>query len=316
MALIKLYESAAAVALYGTEGWAINAMRYGFYTRRHDCVVLNNGAFAGLYKIYRDGTAIRVCTGTNVFEHYDSERDLFFTQITGGVNCYNDPIGMRYDNAVPAPYTYNGIISGPGKSGFLWRGLLYAAGGITVSKYTMAGTLDSSFTISGSITPYSADAMAITPDGLLVALDFDNGTYGVARFYDLTTATALHTSVFDKAHQAWVDTEHRNIWSINKTNGKLQTWSFDVAPSNFTAITMGANRSRYRQDDLSVTLRGSVNEPCPNWPVKWTLATAEGHLRDEVTFTNTSGVTENLYCGPGADDFVGATQTITVETGY
>jgi hypothetical protein len=126
----------------------------------------------------------------------------------------------------------------------------------------------------------------------------------------------MYTSVIDRAKRTFVDTKNKNIWSINLSTGKMQVWGFDVAPSSFSAITMGSNKARYRQDDLSVTLQGSVSEPVPNWPVSWSLSTSEGHLRDTVTTTDSSGITTNRYCGPGADDYVGGSQTITVSTGY
>ncbi len=96
----------------------------------------------------------------------------------------------------------------------------------------------------------------------------------------------------------------------------MQVWSFNIAPQNFSAITMSANRARYREDTLSVTLRGSINEPVPNWPVSWSLTTGEGRLETSDTVTDASGVATNRYFGPGVDDYVGGTQTITVSTGY
>jgi hypothetical protein len=314
MALIKLYEAANATTLYGTEVFGLSSYTFGWYMKRHDCVVFNNGAFAGNYKIFRDGTAARVCSGNGYQNSYDADRDLIYVNNwLGPTNYFTDPISLLYDPSKPARFTNNGLNF---HAAFIWQNFAYRVSAFTVTKYDLAGNILGTFNVTGSITPFIADIWTITDDGILVLVDDDNGTYGVARFYDMYTSTVLHTSVFDRARRSFVDTTHKNIWSINATTGKMQTWSFDVAPSNFTAITMGANRSRYRQDDLSVTLRGSVNEPVPYWPVKWTLTTAEGHLRDEITDTDASGVATNLYCGPGADDYVGATQTITVETGY
>jgi hypothetical protein len=79
---------------------------------------------------------------------------------------------------------------------------------------------------------------------------------------------------------------------------------------------MSSNQSRYKEDTLSVSLHGSNGEAVPNWPVKWELATSEGHLKEEITYTDLSGVATNAYCGPGATDFVGASQSILVSTGY
>jgi hypothetical protein len=245
---------------------------------------------------------------------YDKDLDAAFSTLLGSpsVNYYHDPIALRYDPSRPSQYTGSSIYLGA----VVWGSTLYRPGGSTVYKHTMDGTADGSLAFTGSITPFSPDALFITDDELLVGLDYDNATYGVVKIYDLRQNTALHESVFDRSTIAWVDTAHNNIWSINLTSGKMQTWSFQVAPSSFSAITMGANRSRYREDALSVTLRGSVSEPCPNWPITWVLTTAEGHLDDDYSVTDASGVAANKYCGPGADDFVGGGQTITVSTGY
>lgn len=311
MALIKLYEATNPSVLYGTENWT-GTYAIGFYTRRHDCVVFDNNST--VYKIYRDGTTIRLCQGRYYsYAGYDADLDLLFQHWPGGTNLYNDPIGMLGDPSHPCRFTYNGYSL---IGGFVWRGSHYWGYNVSITKSSMTGTLESTLSVTGSITPFFADTVAITDDGIAALIDYDNGTYGVVRFYNVFTNTVLHTSVFDRSWKAWVDTVNKNIWSINRTTNNLQVWSFDVAPQNFTAITMGSNRCRYRQDDVSATLRGSLNEPVPNWPVKWSLSTSEGHLRDEVVLTDANGLTTNLYCGPGVTDYVGGSQTITVETGY
>ena len=314
MALIKLYESANAVTLYGTETWGGTLSTYGWYMRRHDCVVYNNGGLNGIYKIFRDGTTCRVTTG-DVYQHaYDWDLDLtYIINSFGSANYYNDPIGLRFNPSLLARFT--SLAFGYSQS-FVWNQLAYRVGGATVTKYNMSGVSQGTFSLTGSISPFVADTWAITDDGIFVGIDTDNGTQGVVRFYDMATGTNLYTSVIDKSIRTFVDTTHNHIWSINAATGKMQVYSFDVAPTTFSAITMGANRCRYREDALSVTLTGSASEPVRNWPVKWTLTTAEGHLKDTVTLTDTSGVATNTYCGPGADDYVGGSQTITVETGY
>jgi hypothetical protein len=197
----------------------------------------------------------------------------------------------------------------------IWNGSYYRPTGSTVQKRSMSGTVQSTITVTGTQT-FSADRAFITQSGKLVVIDFDNGTYGVARFYDLTSSTMLYEAVFDRSFIACVDTVHEHIWALDLTTKKMKVWSFLIAPQNFSAITMSANRARYREDTLSVTLRGSLNEPVPNWPVSWALSTGEGRLEKSYTVTDASGVTTNRYFGPGVDDFVGGSQTITVSTGY
>jgi hypothetical protein len=177
----------------------------------------------------------------------------------------------------------------------------------------------------------------------LVVVDFDNGSYGVLRFYDLTTGTSLYTSVVERSRSIYVDRVHKNIWSVALDDSHMQVYSFDVAPYVFNPFTMGANKSRYRQDDLSGTLLGAQGEPVRFWPVGWRLTqpsmgggflgdfevgfgplgshgsggpSAEGHLEHDYTETDAAGVTENLYCGPGSLDYVGQSATIEAWTGY
>jgi hypothetical protein len=155
----------------------------------------------------------------------------------------------------------------------------------------------------------------ITPDGWFVGIDADNGTTGVVRFLNLYTG-ATYESYIEKSKCFFIDPFNKNIWSFRASDSRMQIYTFDVAPSSVSSITMGSNRKRYREDDLSVTLLGDRNEPVPNWPVHWELTTAEGHLKETVTLTDYSGVATNTYCGPGRADFVGGSQTITVSTGY
>jgi hypothetical protein len=311
MALIKLYEAASPSVLYGAETMAWT--RGSWYTKRHDCVIHNNGSLASTYKIYRDGTVIRACAGDGLPVGYDTDYDLHFSMNYGATNYFNDPIGLRFDPSKPATVTVNTIGS---ENGVARQQVYYRASGNTALKYSYAGVAQGSITVTGTVSPFSADTLAITDDGTLVLLDYDNGTYGVARFYNLLAGVVLHESVFDRSRKAWVDTAHNNIWSLNLSTGRMQVWSFLVAPSSFSAITMGANRCRYREDALSVTLRGSLLEPVPNWPVSWSLSTGEGHLQESFTLTDSAGVATNVYCGPGATDYVGGSQTITVSTGY
>lgn len=317
--LIKCYEATVPTTLYGAE--TFSSAGSGWYVKRHDCVV-HQTQLGSTYKIYRDGRCVRVCSsqGYNYVQGFDNDRDKIFIidfSLNIGGNHYNDPIGLKYDPNTECVFTPTGT-SGltTGTNGFIWKGNLYKIVGATITKYTLAGVSQGTFTVTGSITPFSADIVEITDDGTLIAIDFDNGTYGCVRFYDMSTGTSLHYSVFDRSKRAWVDRVNENIWSINLTSGMMQVWTFQVAPQNFSAITLGSNRSRYREDAASVILRGSVNEPCPFWPVAWSLSTSEGHLINTYSETDASGIATTAYCGPGATDYVGASQTIQVTTGY
>lgn len=318
--LMKLYESSAAVTLYGTETW--NAVGYLWYIRALDAMVYvsSYGHLGGFYRIFRDGTAIRTKAGlTYHYQHlYWHERDtLVFADTFGslGHSVVCEPISFVLDYMESSPLTATAL--GDGYSGATMYGGYYYRPYLsnTVRKHNMDGTLDSSFTVTGTQT-FAHDRVFITTDGILVAIDYDNGTYGVARFYNLWTATMLYEAVFDRSSIAGVDTVNSHIWSINLTTKNMQVWSFLIAPNNFSSITMSGNRARYREDTLSVTLRGSINEPVPNWPVAWSLSTNEGRLEKSYTLTDASGVATNRYFGPGLDDFVGGSQTITVSTGY
>ncbi len=317
MALIKLYETPSAVTLYGTETLYGYPTAFGYYLRRHDCVVFNNYTFQSTYKVYRDGTFVRVCQGDGGLYSMDHDADQMFYHniygVSGGQNAYLDPISLRQDYSKIPQFTYTGLSR---ERMAVWKGVGYRISGSTVTKYNMAGTSIGTFTLTGSITPFTPKTWAITKNNILVAIDDNNGTYGVARFYDLYAGTNLYTSTFNKASNVFIDTEHDNIWSIDATTKRMAIWSFQIAPTTFSAITMGANRCRYREDALSVTLTGSNNEPVFNWPVSWSLSTSEGHLEKNVTLTNASGVATNKYCGPGVSDYVGGSQTITVTTGY
>lgn len=312
MSLIKLYEASTATTLYGSEGFYTLG---GWYVKRHDCAIFNNQAGGSYYKIYRDGTAIRVRNGYGMLESFDADADSVYciNFFSSSVNYYSDPIHLGFNPSTPSKFTNKTHTMY--SNNYLWHGIAYGVAGSLVTKYNMAGTSLGTFSVTGA-QPFAMNTVAVTRDGILVVVDFDNGTYGVVRFYDLNTSTMLYEATFDRSKKVFVDTEHKHLWSINLTTNKMQVWSFLIAPQNFTSITMGSNRARYRQDDLSVTLRGSINEPVPNWPVAWSLSTGEGHLKEDVTMTNASGVATNLYCGPGADDYVGGSQTITVSTGY
>lgn len=321
MALLQLYEAANASTLLGTDTFGVVSGNHMQYSPRYDCAIYASpSAFTGFYKVYRDGRCVRVHMANNLYIGYDSDYDLFYHIDfvgTWGGNKYFDPLSLLIDGSKASRMTSTGI-SNRQIDAFLWHNEYYNVTGTTVYVYDLSASLVRSFSVTGSLAGFSGDRVFITPAGKLVVVDVSNPSLGKGhvRFYDLPTSTYLYESTFDTAKAIFVDTKHENIWTINNSTGKMQVWSFQVAPQNFSAITMGANRCRYREDALSVTLRGSNNEPAPYWVVKWTLATAEGHLIETYTETGLDGVATNTYCGPGATDYVGGSQTITVETAY
>lgn len=319
--LLKLYEAANATSLIGADQFLIGNSYFMGYSPRYDCAIYAGPSVStGFYKIYRDGSVARVHAANNLYLGYDADVDLIhnidFWGTLGG-NKYLDPLSLLIDRTKPARFLSTGI-SNREVGAMVWRGEYYNIAGGTVFVYALNGTFLRSFSVTGTLSGFSGDRVHITPNGKLVAIDAYNSTIGKGhvRFYDLTLGVNLYESTFETAKAVFVDTKHENIWTVNNTTNKMQVWSFQVAPNNFTAITMGSNKCRYREDALSVTLRGSDNEPAPYWVVKWSLSTGEGHLVKTYTETGLDGMVTNTYCGPGATDFVGGSQTITVETGY
>ena len=321
MALLKLYEATNATTLLGTDLFSMTGGNHMQYSPRLDCAFyITSGTSGGLYKIFRSGHAVRVHIANSWYTGYDVDYDLFYTidfPSSLGANKYFEPLSMLINRGHNSRMT-SAAITNREVDSVVWRGEYYAIAGTTIYVYSLSGSLLRSFSVTGTLTGFSGDRVFISPSGILVAIDANNTalTKGHVRFYDLTLGTNLYESTFDVAKAVFVDTQHENIWTINNSTSKMQVWSYQVAPQNFSAITMGSNRSRYREDALSVTLRGGNNEPAPYWVVKWTLSTSEGHLVETYTETGLDGIATNTYCGPGVDDYVGGTQVIQVETGY
>lgn len=318
MALLKLYESAAAITIPSAEDFT--TLSYGWYMRRYDCVVVLNTVYGGCFKLYRSGKVVRVCRsalGTSLAAGYDTNVDKMITVGFATAPLYNDVIGMLWNPQDLASITYTGTIIPSGHLHPIVYGQKYYRGsGSTVTSHnlTTGATIDT-YTVSGSITPFSMDRVDITDDGWLVCMDFDNGTYGVLRFYNLTTGEQYQSTV-DRAKFIWIDRVNKNVWVYRLSDNKLIVHTMHPAPATMSAVTMSGNRARYREDTLSVTLTGSSGEVVPYWPVEWIMSTSEGHLEFDYTETNASGVATNRYCGPGATDYVGASLTITARTMY
>jgi hypothetical protein len=324
MALLKLYESASAMALpLPVSGEDFSTSSMGWYLRRYDCAVMMSTGFGGCFKVFRSGHIVRMCRsgiGSGVyFANYDSDADKMFT--TGGagvVPVYNDVIGLQHNPQDPAALTYTGTLTPSAHfNNVVYRGKYYPspAGGTTVTSRNLAtGALIDTLVLTGSLT-FSANRVDITDDGWICLMDFDNASFGVIRFYHIDTGE-MYESTTDRAKFMWVDRVNNNIWIYRLSDNKMVVYDMQVAPATMSAITMGANRSRYREDNLSVTLTGSNGELVKNWPVEWLMSTSEGHLEFEVTETDESGIARNRYCGPGVNDYAGASLTITARTAY
>jgi len=312
---------------------AFSSMTAGWYMPRYDAAWYTGSSFLGShYKIFRDGSVVRTCVAAARSYGYDADLDRVMSFTISAAPLSHDPIGMKHDPGQPAALTYTGLILAGHALPFVWHGYYYTIFSTTVTKRNLAtGAAVTTYTLTG-VLPFPGGArLDITPDGVLVAW-VDNGTTTTVRFFDLTTSTNLYESVIDRAVSVFVDRVHKNIWAINFNTLKTQVYSFDVAPYIFSPFTMGANKSRYRQDTLSGTLLGSHGEPVRFWPVGWRLTqpivgggflgdvevgagplgsggsggpSAEGHLEHSYTETDAAGVTENLYCGPGSVDYVG-----------
>lgn len=326
MALLKLYASAAAISpLPGVVSGEdfVAAQSFGWYMRRYDCVVMFNSGYGGCFKLYRSGKVVRVCRAGQIYTvgGYDANVDKMMSLQYAGTfpyHMYNDAIGMMHNPQDQASITYAGVIIPDGHLHPVVYGQKYyhASGTANVlSRSLSTGALIDTVVLTGSITPFIGDRVDITDDGWLVGIDFDNGTVGVLRFYNLVTGEQ-YTSSVDRAKFIWIDRVNKNVWVYRLSDSKLVIYTMQVAPATMSAVTMSGNRARYREDTLSVTLTGASGEVVPYWPVEWTMSTGEGHLEFDYTETNASGVATNRYCGPGATDYVGASLTITARTAY
>jgi hypothetical protein len=341
--LIKLYQATAASTVDAID--AFSSITSGWYLPRYDAVwYAGSSGLGSIYRIFRSGLVVRMCGATSGrYYGYDADIDRVLSHEAGVASVLHDPVGQKYDPAAPATLTYTGLSASSHNYPFVWRGAYYTIVGAVVTKRNLAtGASEATYTLTGALTWFGGGRIHITPEGVLVAW-VDNGTYTVVRFYDLPTNTNLYESCMEQMRFVFVDAVHHNIWGIRLADSLMQVYSFDVAPYTFNPFTMGANKSRYRQDVLSGTLLGAQGEPVRFWPVGWRLTqpsmgggflgdlevgygalgsngslgpSAEGHLEHEWTLTDENGVTENLYCGPGSVDYVGQSATIEAWTGY
>jgi hypothetical protein len=135
--LLKTYESAAAITLQGSDTLSpTNTSSY--WMSRYDCVLYIGQVFQSIYKIYRDGTAVR-CSGSQgqiAFLGYDLNEDLVFTNMhlsTPHSNWYNDPIGLKYDFTKPAALTHTGwVLPDATFNAFVWGNNYYTGSVATI----------------------------------------------------------------------------------------------------------------------------------------------------------------------------------------
>jgi len=345
MALHKLYEANAATAFHGSDAWSSGHL---MFSKRDDGCLFFGNPFNGTYKVFRDGTAIRrVRAWGTAFYSYDVDRDRIIHIGVGSPTInYNIDTMHHIYNPNETPFIQFNASSALFYYGTIFRGEIYkgitAAGTTTVTKKDpVTGTTLGSFQTVATLTPFVSDITVITPEGLCILIDKDNGTYGVLQFYDLWKSQLLYETTIPRAYQVAVDYVNKNIWSVGIVSNRLQIHSFQVEPYAM-ALAMSSNRQRYNEDTLTATLTGSNNEKVVGWPVGWRLTqpvpgggflgdealgmaplgssgqpggTAEGHLETEYSVTDDLGEAHNTYCGPGAADFVGTSATIQAWTG-
>lgn len=325
--LIKLFESAASMAggLKSPDAsFSVFALSGGTqYIPSTDSFYVAGATHH--YRAYRDGTMVRIGAnlggGSLYFYDWNAGLPFYINLFTPATRMRFDPITwqprpatspvLAYDIVAATNYQKGNIL----KDGLLWYRLnatqvraLDATTGSTVTTLTTTGTASA----------YAIEYFGFTRDSLMIAVQWYNSFYnlGVVRVHDVATDTTLYETRIDSAWRGALDHVNNTIWSINKSTNNAQLWSLQPAPSAFSPFTVGSNRKRYREDAITTTLVGAHGELIKNWPVGWTLDTAEGHLEHLYTETDEDGVTTNKYCGPGADDYAGGTQIITAWTGY
>lgn len=316
--LKKLYTATVATTMPALDAFSV--ITGGWYQPRYDAVWYAGSSYlSSIYKIFRDGTAVRMCVAANATYGYDADLDRVIYNSPGagaGVNLLHDPISTKHDPSRLSTVLPDFGIAGQGFP-FVWNGYYYTLSGVTVSKRSLTtGTAVSTFTLAGSLLFTGANRLEICPDGMLVAWTVDNGTYAVVRFFDLNTGLNVYESVVARSKHIFVDRANKNIWSIRLADSLMEVYSFDIEPTQFNPFTVGSNRKRYRQDTVTTTVKGAQNEPVPFCPVGWTLDPPDsGHLEFDYTLTDADGVATNTYCGPSDIALVGTDVTIAAWTG-
>jgi len=347
MALTHLYTAQQDTVFIFTDSWT-NVGSYLVYSRRDDCALYFT--FYGTYKIFRDGSAARRVRGDNyAWFSYDVDNDRVIatkTNITGYPNYYVDTMHNLYNPSQNSPITYD-MVTASHNGVVYYKNEVYRASSsgnvTTVSVFNRStGSLIRTYTVTATLTPFSVDTYWITRDGKLILVDRDNGTKCLIQFYDLPTSTLLYETSIPTSRWVVVDDVHNNIWSVNASTLKLEIYSFQPAPSTISTVVT-SNRSRYKQDTVTVTLTGSDGEKITNWPIGLRAYNAgsgsaflggsalgmtplgssitgnfdpQGDLADDYGVTDENGVFVTTYCGPGSEDFSGQSVTIEAWTAY
>lgn len=346
MALIHLHTAPAATPFLEFDTWSLN--QYLTYSRRDDCaLLLNYSNSSGTYKIYRDGSASRRVRGDVSGRYiYNTDTDRIISLRSSTERYYVDVMHHLYNIGEVAPIGYDAYTPTHYNSA-IYRGQLYkgtsVAGTTTVTVRDLAtGSTVTTFQTVATITPFACDRTWVTKDGILILADHDNGTYCVLQFYDIAKGTLMYETTVPRSWHIAVDDVHKNIWAAQISTSRLNIYSFQPAPAT-VSLALGSNRSRYRQDSITVTVTGSNNEKITNWPVGFRLYQplagggflgdialgmaplgsngtpgnpAEGDLDILYGVTDENGQIVNLYCGPGAADYVGQTARIEAWTAY
>lgn len=314
--LRKLYEAAAPSVLPLLDAFSVSTP--GWYQPRYDAAWYAGSTYlSNNWKIFRDGTVVRMCAAANVVYGYDADQDRVISIAAGssGENLYHDPVSTKHDPSRPSTLTVNTLLAGH-PNPFVWRGAYYTVSGTTITKRDLTtGAAITTYTLTGSITWSGSPRVDVGDDGIVVAYIPDNGTRGVVRFFELSTGENLYESSVTQSKFIFVDRAHRNIWSVRAADNILEIYSYDVQPAAFNPFTVGSNRSRYRQDAVTTTVVGDQGEPARFCPVGWTLDPPDsGHLEHDYTLTDEDGVARNTYCGPQDVALVGTDVEIAAWT--
>jgi hypothetical protein len=137
--LIKLYEATTSTVPPSPDG--ISSVVSGWYAARYDAVVLLGGShLAGTYKIFRDGSIVRMANGPAFSVHgFSIDDDLPITiPTTPASPLLNDPIGMKYNPSKLSSLTYTGTVASGHTNPVVYKGYYYTVSGATVTKRNLA----------------------------------------------------------------------------------------------------------------------------------------------------------------------------------
>lgn len=352
MALIQLWESPAATTfeLLNPPDTVANY----FSNSPKGLSPIPNAGFAywaargGLLKVYLDGSYTRLGTSyppvSDSWIAYDWNKGYPLLYIDSTNKGTIDPVSWQWKpgeayNSEWVDTFAQGITPGTTNASYLWTvcPVLYKThiyyvrytDGRVFSRHAVTGVAGTEYALPapsgyGVAGFFNAQYISFSKGGdRLIAVDWDNNASTgaspakcVVRVWSLEEARILYESTIPPVYIGYYDQELDILWTIRKSDAKAQVHMMQPAPSTFDGFSVGVNRSRYKSDLCSATLKGTNGEPVPDWPCKWTLSGSQGVLETDYDVTNSSGVTANRYIGPGLLDFTGGSQTIEVETAY